>query len=122
VYERILVGTDGSPTAAKAVDRAAALAASLGARLTVVSVGQSAHAEAVVASEKERIAAAHGLDVEATTAEGDPSGVLIDMASGFDLLVVGNKGMTGASRFFLGSVPNKVSHHAPCSLLIVHTT
>ena len=41
---------------------------------------------------------------------------------GYDLLVVGNKGMTGASRFFLGSVPNKVSHHAPTALLIVRTT
>ena len=39
-----------------------------------------------------------------------------------DLIVVGNKGMTGAKRFLLGSVPNKVSHHAPCSVLIVRTT
>jgi nucleotide-binding universal stress UspA family protein len=122
VYERILVGTDGSPTAAKAVDRAAALAATMGARLTVVSVGTADHAEGVVAAEKERVAAAHGIDAETTTAVGDPSSVLIDMSSGYDLLVVGNKGMTGASRFFLGSVPNKVSHHSPCSLLIVHTT
>ena len=52
----------------------------------------------------------------------DPASVLADLASGYDLLVVGNKGMTGASRFLLGSVPNKVSHHSPCSLLIVHTT
>lgn len=122
MYERILVGTDGSPTAAKAVDRAAALAATMGARLTVLSVGTAEHAERVVAAEKERVAATHGIDVEATTAVGDPSSVLIDMSSGYDLLVVGNKGMTGASRFFLGSVPNKVSHHSPCSLLIVHTT
>ena len=39
-----------------------------------------------------------------------------------DLIVVGNKGMTGAKRFLLGSVPNKVSHHAPCSVLIIRTT
>ncbi len=39
-----------------------------------------------------------------------------------DLLVVGNKGMTGAKRFLLGSVPNKVSHHAPCSVMIIRTT
>ena len=122
MYERILVGTDGSPTAAKAVDRAAALAAALGARLTIVSVGSPEHTDKVVASEKERIAAAHGLDVDTKTEVGDPSGVLIDLSSSYDLLVVGNKGMTGAGRFFLGSVPNKVSHHTPCSLLIVHTT
>ena len=39
-----------------------------------------------------------------------------------DLVVVGNKGMTGARRFLLGSVPNNISHHAPCSVLIVKTT
>lgn len=122
MYERILVGTDGSPTAAKAVDRAAALARSVNARLTVVSVGRAEHAEAVVAAEKERLAADPGIDVETSTAVGDAAAVLIDMSSGYDLLVVGNKGMTGATRFFLGSVPNKISHHAPCSLLIVHTT
>ena len=122
MYERILVGTDGSPTAAKAVDRAAALAKSVNARLTVLSVGRPEQAEAVVAAEKERLAADPGIDVETSTAVGDPSSVLIDLSSGYDLLVVGNKGMTGATRFFLGSVPNKVSHHAPCSLLIVHTT
>lgn len=49
-------------------------------------------------------------------------GRLADLASGYDLLVVDNKGMTGPGRFLLGSVPNKVSHHVPCSLLIVHTT
>lgn len=122
VYERILVGTDGSPTAAKAVDRAAELAASVKARLTVVSVGERGRAEQVVEAEKQRLAASVGIDVDTTTAVGDPAGVLAELAAGYDLLVVGNKGMTGASRFFLGSVPNKVSHHSPCSLLIVHTT
>jgi len=39
-----------------------------------------------------------------------------------DLIIVGNKGMTGAKRFLLGSVPDKVSHHAPCSVLIIRTT
>ncbi len=43
-------------------------------------------------------------------------------SSASDLIVVGNRGMTGAKRFLLGSVPNKVSHHAPCSVLIVRTT
>ncbi len=41
---------------------------------------------------------------------------------GVDLIIVGNKGMTGAKRFLLGSVPNKVSHHAPCSVMIIRTT
>ena len=56
--------------------------------------------------------------------EGDPADAILDVAEelGADLIVVGNKGMSGAKRFLLGSVPNKVSHHAPCSVLIVRTT
>ena len=53
----------------------------------------------------------------------DPASLLIDAAddSGGDVIVVGSKGMTSAKRFVLGSVPNKVSHHAPCDVVIVHT-
>jgi nucleotide-binding universal stress UspA family protein len=56
--------------------------------------------------------------------EGDPADAILDVAEerSSDLIVVGNKGMSGAKRFLLGSVPNKVSHHAPCSVLIVRTT
>lgn len=54
---------------------------------------------------------------------GDAADAILDVAEeqGSDLIVVGNKGMTGATRFLVGSVPNKVSHHAPCSVLIVRT-
>jgi nucleotide-binding universal stress UspA family protein len=63
-------------------------------------------------------------DVETTARQGDAADAIIDIAeeSRADLIVVGNKGMTGAKRFLLGSVPNKVSHHAPCSVLVVRTT
>lgn len=56
--------------------------------------------------------------------EGDPADAILDVAedSKADLIVVGNKGMTGAKRYLLGSVPNKVSHHAPCSVFIARTT
>ena len=56
--------------------------------------------------------------------QGDPADAILDVAEELeaDLIVVGNKGMTGAKRFLLGSVPNKVSHHAPCSVLIIRTT
>ena len=55
--------------------------------------------------------------------EGDPADAILDVAEelGADLIVVGNKGMTGAKRFLLGSVPNQVSHHAPCAVMIVRT-
>jgi nucleotide-binding universal stress UspA family protein len=125
VYRKILVGSDGSPTAHKAVDRAAALAEATGAELTVLTVGTADRAGAVVEAEAKRISEANpNVALRTKTESGDPSHVILDEAEagGYDLLVVGNKGMTGASRFFLGSVPNKVSHHAPCALLIVRTT
>jgi nucleotide-binding universal stress UspA family protein len=62
-------------------------------------------------------------DVVLRVDSGDPASLLIDAAddSGGDVIVVGSKGMTSAKRFVLGSVPNKVSHHAPCDVVIVHT-
>ena len=65
-----------------------------------------------------------GIQVETFAREGDPADAILDVAEerSADLIIVGNKGMTGAKRFLLGSVPNKVSHHAPCSVLIVRTT
>ena len=67
---------------------------------------------------------AAGVEAEPHPREGDPADAILDVAEeiGADLIVVGNKGMTGAKRFLLGSVPNKVSHHAPCSVYIVRTT
>ena len=67
---------------------------------------------------------AEGVRVETHAREGDPADAILDVAEeqGADLIVVGNKGMTGAKRFLLGSVPNKVSHHAPCSVMIIRTT
>ena len=63
-------------------------------------------------------------EVETFARQGDAADAIVDVAEEqrCDLIVVGNKGMTGAKRFLLGSVPNKVSHHAPCSVLIVRTT
>jgi nucleotide-binding universal stress UspA family protein len=65
-----------------------------------------------------------GVTVKTYSSAGDPSDALLDVAesSKADLIVVGNRGMGGAKRLILGSVPNKISHHAPCSVLIVHTT
>jgi nucleotide-binding universal stress UspA family protein len=123
VYERILVGTDGSATAGVAVDRAVEVAAATGAELTIISVGDGERPRAVVDAEAARHASAD-VSIATRTASGDAASVLVEIAEEgtYDLLVVGNKGMTGATRFFLGSVPNKVSHHAPIALLIVRTT
>ena len=124
MYQRILVGTDGSTTAARAVERAVQVAATTGASLTIMTAGRADRAAPVV----EAAAATHagaGIAIDTKVVEKDPVHALIETAreGSYDLLVMGNKGMTGVSRFFrLGSVPNKVSHHLPCNLLIVKTT
>src|SRR5437899_12706618 len=124
MYKKILVGTDGSKTAAKAVERAVDVAKASGATLTIFSAARPEKGAQVVAAEADRHAAA-GVRIDTKVVDGEPVAALIDTAreGGYDLVVMGNRGMTGVSRFLrLGSVPNKVSHHLPCSLLIVKTT
>jgi nucleotide-binding universal stress UspA family protein len=147
MFSSIVVGTDGSDTAGQAVQAAVDLAGRLGASLEIVSAyepvpAQRLREEARQAPEDLQWTITPREDVEATLAdaagaaegsglavrtyarEGDPADAILDVAEerGADLIVVGNKGMTGAKRFLLGSVPNKVSHHAPCSVLIIRTT
>lgn len=147
MFERIVVGTDGSETAAEAVRQAVELARTTGATLDVVSAfepvsqnrlreeaqevpGDVAHSVGpredvnVVLESSEREAKQAGIEVRPHPREGDPADAILDVAEevGADLIVVGNKGMTGARRFLLGSVPNKISHHAPCGVYIVRTT
>jgi nucleotide-binding universal stress UspA family protein len=147
VFNRIVVGTDGSETAALAVRHATELAKAMGASLEVVSAfepvpqhrlreesqevpGDVAYAvgprEDVNVTLQGAAGEAKEAGVEAQThaREGDPADAILDVAeeTKADLIVVGNKGMTGAKRFLLGSVPNKISHHAPCGVYIVRTT
>ncbi|MGH9187502.1 MAG: universal stress protein [Acidimicrobiales bacterium] len=124
MFQKILCGTDGSKTAAKAVDRAVEVAATTGASLTILSAGRRERAEEVVAQEAARHTGS-GVEIDTLVVEHDAVTALLDTVEtgGYDLLVTGNKGMTGLTRFFqLGSVPNKVSHHLASSLLIVKTT
>ena len=124
MYKHVLVGTDGSKTAAKAVDRAVEVAAASKATLTIFSAGLERRAHAVVEAEAERHADS-GVTIDVKTVDREPSSALVDeVESGdYDLLVLGNKGLTGARRFLpIGSVPGKVSHHLATSLLIVRTT
>jgi nucleotide-binding universal stress UspA family protein len=121
---RVLVGTDGSETAARAVDRAVEVAGATGARLTILAVGASDQATKVVEAAASRHASS-GVAIDTEVATGEPSRALVEVArrGRYDLVVVGNRGMTGLARVFrLGSVPNKVMHQLPCSLLVVKTT
>jgi nucleotide-binding universal stress UspA family protein len=148
MFTSIVVGTDGSETAHTAVQRAIDLAAGLGARLQIVSAYEpvsdqrlrgeqvnvpadlqwmiNPHDDVMALLEAARLEAREAgvMEVETFARQGDAADAIVDVAEEqhSDLIVVGNKGMTGAKRFLLGSVPNKVSHHAPCSVLIVRTT
>jgi nucleotide-binding universal stress UspA family protein len=115
VYERIVAGTDLSRTAAIATERAALLASRVGAELTLV------HAGSHPGDALDDLAKQH--DAEAVARPGSPAEVLVSEAEQLDagLIVVGSVGMSGTRRFLLGSVPNKVSHHAACDVLIVKT-
>ena len=124
MYQKILVGTDGSDTAAKAVGRAVDVARASNASLTIFSAARAAEGEEIVATEAARHESS-GLSIDTKVGQGEPAAALIEecRGGGYDLLVLGNRGMTGVARFLrLGSVPNKVSHHLPCSILIVKTT
>jgi nucleotide-binding universal stress UspA family protein len=147
VFTRIVVGTDGSETAAEAVRQARDLAKISGATLSIVSAYQPVSGRRVKGEQQDApadvqyeigpredvnlvldAAAAEakqdGIEVQTHPVEADPADAILNVAeeTRADLIVVGNKGMTGARRYLLGSVPNNVSHHAPCSVLIIRTT
>lgn len=122
MIRKVLVGTDGSKTAAVAVERAVEVAASAGATLTILSVGP--HGERI-AKDAADLHEGSGIEISALGRDGDPASVLVEVAEegGYDLLVTGNKGLTGLRRLApVGRVPAKVAHHLPCSFLVVKTT
>jgi len=144
MIQTVAVGTDGSETANKAVDFAFDVAEKFGAKVVICSSYKPVSEDRVRQAQKEAPediqwsinptqevdsnltaaadrAKSRGLQTVTEAREGDPADVLCDIAGahGADLLVVGNRGM---QRRMLGSVPNSVSHKAPCSVVIVKTT
>jgi nucleotide-binding universal stress UspA family protein len=140
----VAVGTDGSPTASKAVDFAIDLAQKYGAKLVVISSYRAVSEGRLMKEQKEapedvqwainpteevdstlsdveEKAHAQGLQTTTVAGEGDPADILCRYAEeqNADVLVIGNKGM---HRRLLGSVPNSVAHRAPCSVVVVKTT
>lgn len=147
MFRSVVVGTDGSDTATQAVRQAVDLASALGAKLELVSAYEPVPAQRLNDERRQApedlqwainpredvdatleaaavIAREAGVAVDVYPRQGDPADAILDVAEEreADLIIVGNKGMTGAKRFLLGSVPNKVSHHAPCSVLIIRTS
>jgi nucleotide-binding universal stress UspA family protein len=142
--DAIVVGTDGSETATRALEEATRFAKALACELHIVSAyepmhgakvsgsqgaaveGQSVPADAEVRTVVDE-AAAHarmdGVEARTHTVTGDPADALLEVADKVDagLIVVGSRGMHGMKGRVLGSVPNKVSHSARCNVLIVGT-
>ena len=150
MYKQIVVGTDGSEGAGLALGTAVDLARLTGADLHIVYAHKVANPFQAAAAMESGMAPGALLDTnDAMHAEGericdraveqarrsgvtahghcvgaDPAEALSAVAQDIhaDLIVVGNRGMSGARRFVLGSVPNKLSHHCPTSLLIADTS
>jgi nucleotide-binding universal stress UspA family protein len=135
----VAVGTDGSETAEEAVKQAADLARRFGAKLVLLSAypspgGFAAYAGidlewasssqdhvSTILKRSETALREEGIECETRSGEGDPAEVLVRLAAecDADLLVIGNKGM---KRRVLGSVPNKVTHKADRTVMVVKTT
>ncbi|MHB8451391.1 MAG: universal stress protein [Mycobacteriales bacterium] len=146
-YAVVLVGTDGSESSLRAVDKAAAVAGEAGATLLLAcayrpmsardraeaegelgelsyKVAGSRPAEDVLADAAARARACGAASVDTLAVEGDPVDVLVELVASrkVDLLVVGNRGLNSLAGRLLGSVPQNVTHRAACDVLIVHTT
>jgi nucleotide-binding universal stress UspA family protein len=151
MYKAIVVGIDGSETARAAMLKAADLAKLTGARVHLVTASAKGRLSELVGldpmaagmvetlqrTEEELTKASTemlkraadelrsaGVEAETYLVEDDPAGAILSVAesANADLIVVGNKGMRGAKRFVLGSVPNAVAHRAGCDVTIVRTT
>jgi nucleotide-binding universal stress UspA family protein len=120
-YERILIATDGSQTADRAARKGFALSGRLSARPMLVHVGHPKTGELLLNDTVKNIGG--GVDADVHTVEGEPIEAIVHVVESekADLLVVGNKGMTGARSLVLGSVPQGITHHAPCDVLVVRT-
>jgi nucleotide-binding universal stress UspA family protein len=142
--DSIVVGTDGSASAKRAVEEAVRLAQALDAELHVVSAFEPLRGARVTGAAQAAADIWHPLpdsEVESTLSQAaaairtrhaavtthairrDPVDALLEVADKVDatMIVVGSKGMHGARRLQLGNVPNQVSHKARCNVLIVNT-
>jgi nucleotide-binding universal stress UspA family protein len=138
--ETVIVGANESETAARAVERAAEVAARMGAKLVVVTaydhdevaevgigrdtfhVSTADQASAFAESTAKRLETSHGIEASGLAAAGKPEKVILDTARQLEasIIIVGNVRMQGAGRL-LGSVANHIAHHAPCDVFIVKT-
>jgi nucleotide-binding universal stress UspA family protein len=146
-YSKVLVGTDGSDSSFRAVERAARVAADAGATLVIASayyaisdrdrqravnqLGDEAYkvmgsnpAEEALRDAEALAKKAGASKIETVAEAGDPVDVLVSMIDKqkVELCIVGNRGLNSLAGRLLGSVPANISHRASCDVLIVHTT
>jgi nucleotide-binding universal stress UspA family protein len=146
-YTTVLVGTDGSDSSFRAVDRAAAVARDSDGTLLLLTayrpmspreiadakshLGDEAYkvtgstpAEDVLRDATDRAKAIGAKTIKTLAVEGDPVDALVHAVgeNGVDLIVVGNRGLNSLAGRLLGSVPANITHKAQCDVLIVHTT
>ncbi|CAN5702297.1 hypothetical protein BH18ACT17_BH18ACT17_15180 [soil metagenome] len=121
LYRRVLIATDGSATADRAARKGFDLAASIGAPVTLAFVGHPATGTLVTDDTVAVYGAEADCDIELR--QGDPAVEILDVAREVDadLIVIGNKGMTGAKRFFLNPVPEKVVDLTDRDVLVART-
>ena len=121
-YRSMLVATDGSATADRCARKGYGLAEKLAADMTLLFVGHPKTGEIVLKDTHEALET--GVETSFRIEQGDAADRILDVAEqeGLDLIVIGNKGLTGGVRFLLGSVPQKVAQYAECDVLIARTT
>ena len=117
-YRRILIATDGSLTAHQATRHGYGLAEAVGAEVTLIYVGDELIGDIVL---RDTAARFDGETNDRIVTKGNPAAEIAKEAGSHDLVVVGNKGMTGSRRYIQRVVPNRVAHEAPCDVLIVKT-
>ncbi len=117
-YRRILIATDGSLTAHQATRHGHGLAEAVGAEVTLIYVGDELIGDIVL---RDTAARFDGDVIDRIVTNGNPAAEISKEAASHDLVVVGNKGMTGSRRYIQRVVPNRVAHEAPSDVLIVKT-
>jgi nucleotide-binding universal stress UspA family protein len=117
-YSKVLIATDGSLTAHQAARHGHALAQALGAEVSLIYVGDELIGDIVLRDAASRLG---GEGIDQIVVKGNPGTQVTRIAGDYDLVVVGNKGMTGSARFFRKVVPDQVAHEAASDVLIAKT-
>lgn len=137
MFSNILVAVDGSESANKAFQRAIYLAQKCNSKLDLVHVvqcevgGDSANTFEIIEDLKDKAmkmleeykiqAAKNNVPIQITIMQGDPAKVIIELAKAksYDLIIMGTRGRSSFQELLIGSVSQKVMHHASCPVMVV---